>query len=125
MNRTPYIPLVIGGIALALALLVTAAASADPLQDRMKARLPQIVSLKSKGVIGENHKGYLEFVGNSREGADIVEGENADRRQLYSAVAKKTGASADQVGARAALKWKKNLGKGEFFKNPDGTWMQK
>jgi uncharacterized protein YdbL (DUF1318 family) len=125
MNRTPYIPLVVGGIALALALLVTAAASADPLQDRMKARLPQIVSLKSKGVIGENHKGYLEFVGNSREGADIVEGENADRRQLYTAVAKKTGASVDQVGARAALKWKENLGKGEFFKNPDGTWMQK
>ena len=51
--------------------------------------------------------------------------ENADRKQLYSAVAKKTGADVGQVGARAALKWKQNLGKGEYFKEADGTWIRK
>ena len=73
----------------------------------------------------EIHEGYLEFVGRSREGADIVAAENADRKTLYTAVAQKTGASVEQVASRAALKWKQNLGPGEYFKNPDGQWIQK
>jgi hypothetical protein len=64
-------------------------------------------------------------VGKSREGAEIVAAENADRKVLYTAVAQKTGATVEQVGQRAALKWKKNLGEGEYFKNEDGTWIQK
>jgi len=125
MNRNQHIISAIGGIALALILFVSGAASASALQDRMKARLPEIVALKSKGVIGETYQGYLDFVGQSREGADMVAAENADRKALYTAVAQKTGASVDQVGSRAALKWKENLGPGEFFKNADGTWIKK
>ena len=71
-------------------------------------------TMKSKGVIGENHQGYLEFVGQRRDGAAIVKAENADRKALYTAIAKKTGASPEQVGTRAALKWKKNLAAGEY-----------
>ena len=125
MNRNQHIILAIGGIALALILFVSGAASASALQDRMKARLPEIVALKSKGVIGETYQGYLDFVGQSREGADVVAAENADRKALYTAVAQKTGATVDQVGSRAALKWKENLGPGEYFKNADGTWIKK
>jgi len=125
MNRNQHIILAIGGIALALILFVSGAASASALQDRMKARLPEIVALKSKGVIGETFQGYLDFVGQSREGADMVAAENADRKALYTAVAQKTGATVDQVGSRAALKWKENLGPGEYFKNEDGTWIKK
>jgi uncharacterized protein YdbL (DUF1318 family) len=125
MNRNQHIILAIGGIALALILFVSGAASASALQDRMKARLPEIVALKSKGVIGETFQGYLDFVGQSREGADMVAAENADRKALYTAVAQKTGATVDQVGSRAALKWKENLGPGEYFKNADGTWIKK
>ena len=125
MNRHQYTILAIGGIALALILFVSGAASASALQDRMKARLPEIVALKSKGVIGETFQGYLDFVGQSREGADMVAAENADRKALYTAVAQKTGATVDQVGSRAALKWKENLGPGEYFKNADGTWIKK
>ena len=125
MNRNQHIILAIGGIALALILFVSGAASASALQDRMKARLPEIVALKSKGVIGETYQGYLDFVGQSREGADMVAAENADRKALYTAVAQKTGATVDQVGSRAALKWKENLGPGEYFKNADGTWIKK
>ena len=125
MNQKQRTMVTIGGFALALIVFFSAVAFAGPLQDRMKARLPEIVSLKSKGVIGENSQGYLEFVGASKEGADIVAAENADRKALYTAVAQKTGASVEQVGNRAALKWKENLGPGEFFKNPDGQWIQK
>ena len=125
MNRKQRIRLIIGSLALILILLSSPAAFASQLQDRMKARLPEIVALKSKGVIGENHQGYLEFVGQRRDRAAIVKAENADRKALYTAIAKKTGASPEQVGTRAALKWKKNLAAGEYFKNPDGRWIQK
>ena len=125
MNRAQRTVMTVGGFLLALILMCSAVAFAGQLQDRMKARVPDIVALKAKGVIGENYQGYLEFVGQSREGADIVEAENADRKTLYTAVAQKTGASVEQVASRAALKWKENLGPGEFFKNPDGQWIQK
>ena len=125
MNRISHISLAMGGFALALALLIATPASAGPLQDRMKARLPEIVALKSKGVIGETYQGYLAFVGQNREGADIVAAENEDRKMLYQAIAQKTGATAEQVGRRAALKWKENLGPGEYFQNEDGSWMKK
>lgn len=125
MNRKQRTLLIVGGFALALTLFFSAAASASQLQDRMKARLPEIVALKSQGVIGETYQGYLEFVGKSREGADIVAAENADRTTLYTAIAKKTGTTVEQVGSRAALKWKENLAKGEYFKNPDSNWIKK
>jgi uncharacterized protein len=125
MNHTQRTLWMMGSLALALILFLSAAVSAGPLQDRMKARLPEIVALKSKGVIGETYQGYLEFVGASRDGAAIVEAENADRTTLYTAIAKKTGATVAQVGSRAALKWKENLAAGEYFKNPDGNWIRK
>lgn len=125
MKRAKRTAVSVGGFLFALILLCSAAVSAGPLQDRMKARVPDIVALKAKGVIGENYQGYLEFVGQSREGAEIVAAENADRLTLYTAVAQKTGATVEQVASRAALKWKENLGPGEFFKNPDGQWIQK
>jgi uncharacterized protein YdbL (DUF1318 family) len=125
MNRTRCTLLMIGGFVLSLTLFFSTAASAGQLQDRMKARLPEIVALKSNGVIGETYQGYLEFVGANRDGADIVAAENADRTTLYTAIAKKTGATVEQVGSRAALKWKENLAAGEYFKNPDGNWIQK
>lgn len=125
MNRMQRIAMTLLSMALVGILLSSPAVLASDLQNRMKARLPSIVALKTKGVIGENHQGYLEFVGKSREGKDIVAAENADRKVLYTAVAQKTGASVEQVGQRAALKWKQNLGQGEYFKNEDGTWIQK
>lgn len=125
MKRTQRIGIAILGVALTTVLMFSPAVSAGALQDRMKARLPAIVDLKTKGVIGENHRGYLEFVGKSREGAQVVKAENADRQALYTDVAQKTGATVEQVGRRAALKWKQNLGKGEYFKNKDGSWIQK
>lgn len=125
MNRTQRMFSVIAGFVLAAVLLLSGAAVADALQDRMKERLPAIVALKTKGVIGETYQGYLEFVGQSREGAAVVAAENADRKALYTRVAQKTGASVEQVGRRAALKWKQNLGSGEYFKNEDGSWIQK
>ncbi len=124
MKRALCTPWFVVGLALVLTLTFVAPAAANKLKERMKARLPDIVALKSKGIIGENSKGYLEFVGKSREGVNVVKAENADRKTLYTAVAKKTGSTVALVGARAALKWKKNLGKGEYFREADGTWIQ-
>ena len=59
-----------------------AGAAADGLKERMAARLPEIMALKDKGIIGEDNQGYLQFVGAAREKADLMQAENNDRRQV-------------------------------------------
>ena len=50
-----------------LAILVCGSfAWAQDLKNRMRERLPKIVELKSKGLIGENNRGFLEIRGNGQ-----------------------------------------------------------
>ncbi|MGD9281988.1 MAG: DUF1318 domain-containing protein, partial [Desulfobacterales bacterium] len=53
---------------------------ADDIKTRMKQRLPVIKELKTKGIVGENNAGYLDFIGAKRENADVVAAENKDRK---------------------------------------------
>src|SRR5574340_12380 len=75
----------------------------DTLRAQMEKRLPVIMELKSKGIIGEDNRGYLQFIGGNREGEDVVQAENQDRNKVYTAIAQKEGASIEQVGQRRAL----------------------
>ena len=63
-------------------------AFADDIKARMKNRLPLIKQLKSQGIVGENNKGYLQFVGGNKAKADVVAAENKDRKTVYTAIAK-------------------------------------
>ena len=54
---------------------------ANALKQRMKERLPAIVELKNKGIVGENNLGFLEFVGEKKEKAGVVAAENSDRKK--------------------------------------------
>jgi uncharacterized protein YdbL (DUF1318 family) len=76
---------------LALLVFTTEAncfAGADDIKARMKSRLPTIVQLKSAGVIGEDNKGYLDFVSSTRKEVSLVNAENSDRKKVYNAIAK-------------------------------------
>ena len=64
---------------------------AQEIKEQMKARLPTIVDLKERGIVGENNKGYLEFRSDTREQEDVLAAENRDRRQVYSAIAAQQG----------------------------------
>ena len=100
-------------------------AYADDIKARMKKRLPVIVELKSKGIVGENNKGYLEFVGEKKVNADIVAAENKDRQTVYKAIAKQQGTTAELVGKRRALQIAKRAAPGEWVQDAGGQWQQK
>ena len=106
-------------------LMLSASSFADDIKARMKERLPVIVELKAKGIVGENNKGYLEFVGGKKEKADVVAAENEDRKAVYAAIAKQQGTTAELVGKRRALQLAQKADPGEWVQDANGNWLKK
>ena len=100
-------------------------AGADDIKARMKSRLPTIGQLKSEGVIGEDSKGYLGFVSNTRKQVSLVKAENSDREKVYSAIAKQQGTSAQLVGERRAKQIADRAKSGEWLQDESGKWYKK
>ncbi|MGQ3684849.1 MAG: YdbL family protein [Candidatus Loosdrechtia sp.] len=92
---------------------------------RMEERLPIILELKSKGILGENSRGYLDYVGRHREKEDIVRAENQDREKVYTTIAQKERVSVEHVGRRRALQIADIARKGDWLQDQDGRWYQK
>ena len=92
---------------------------------QMEKRLPLIVDLKSRGIVGEDKMGYLQFVGGKREKDDVVQAENQGRRKVYEVIAQKEGATLEQVGQRRALQIAGKARKGEWLQDQNGKWYQK
>ena len=113
-------------LAAVVGIVATAAwGGAREIKARMAARLPAIIELKQKGIVGENNQGLLEFVGSVQEKADVVAEENKDRQAVYKAIAKKTGSSALVVGQRRAKQIAEKADKGEWIQDESGKWTQK
>ncbi len=119
----------IGWLAIGVAfllLVITPAAQAGSVKERVAARAPEILKLKSQGLIGENNQGYLEIRGaGGGNAAGLVKAENSDRQMVYKAIAAKTGGSVAQVGQRAAAKRAQVAGASEWLQKPSGEWYQK
>jgi uncharacterized protein YdbL (DUF1318 family) len=105
--------------------LVGISASADDIKARMKKRLPVLKELKAKGIVGEDNKGYLQFVGEQKTNADVVAAENKDRKTVYEAIAKQQGTTAELVGKRRALQLAQKANKGEWVQDASAKWLQK
>ena len=116
--------LIIISLLLVLCTTVTSS-SAEDTKSKMKKRLPIITELKSKGIVGEDNRGYLQFVGTKREKEGVVTAENNDRKSVYSAIAKKQGATVDFVGKRRAKQIAGRAKKGEFLQDESGKWYKK
>ena len=100
-------------------------AFADDIKARMKKRLPVIKQLKSQGIVGEDNKGYLQFVGGNKSKEDVVAAENKDRKTVYTAIAKQQGTTAALVGKRRALQIAKKATPGEWVQDAGGNWIQR
>ena len=100
-------------------------AFADDIKTRMKKRLPVIKELKAKGAVGENNNGFLQFVGEKKENADVVAAENKDRQTVYEAIARQQGTTPELVGERRALQISKKSAPGERVQDAGGQWQQK
>jgi uncharacterized protein YdbL (DUF1318 family) len=99
--------------------------SSKEIKHRMIDRLPVIKALKGKGIVGENNKGYLEFVGKKKEKADVVTAENKDRKLVYKAIAKQQGTTAAVVGKHRAVQIANKAQLGEWLQDAKGKWYQK
>jgi len=109
-----------------LGILITNAHSASKaIKQRMIERLPVIKSLKDQGLIGENNKGYLEFVGQKKEKADVVKAENKDRKLVYGAIAKQQGTTVELVGQHRAVQIANRAKSGEWLQDAAGKWYKK
>jgi uncharacterized protein len=119
-----HIKIVIAVIVAGL-LCTTGLTWAQSVKERMHERLPEIVDLKTRGIVGENNQGYLEFRSGAREKENLVNAENKDRRTVYEGIAKKTGTTADLVGQRRALQIAEVAESGQWLQDQNGTWYQK
>lgn len=112
-------------IAVALAFcLLAAPALAGPLKDRMLERLPAVTALLADGTVGENNQGFLEFRGPEKQ-ADVVRAENADRAEVYAAIARKTSTTPALVGQRRADHIARQAPAGTWLQDPSGLWYRK
>lgn len=101
-------------------------AGANDIKARMQQRLPTIVELKSEGLVGENNKGYLEFVpGAAKKQANVVSAENKDRESVYGAIAKQQGTSQQLVGERRANQIGQKASPGTWLQDSSGKWYRK
>lgn len=119
-TSTKILALLLAGI-----FMLGVSAFADDIKARMKKRLPDIKALKAQGIVGENNKGFLQFVGANKAGADVVAAENKDRQTVYQAIAKQQGTTAELVGKRRALQIAKKTKPGEWVQDAGGNWIQK
>lgn len=111
---------------LALTFVITSnTVVAGTIQDRMKARIPEITVLKNKGIVGENNKGYLAYISANKKGTALVNAENADRKQVYENIARKIKSNVEAVGERRAAQIAKNGIKGHWYQNRNGQWSKK
>jgi uncharacterized protein YdbL (DUF1318 family) len=115
----------LAGLMFVLVFCSVAGGAINGLKERMAARLPEIVALKDKGVIGEDNKGYLQFVGAAKEKAELVQAENADRLQVYQAIAKQQGTTDDLVGRRRAQQIVEIALPGQWLQDANGRWYKK
>ena len=100
-------------------------AFAEDIKTRMKTRLPAIVALKDKRILGETNRGYLQFVGQEKEKEEMVMAENKDRKIVYTAIAKQQGVTVDGVEKRRALQVAQKAKTGQWLQDENGKWYQK
>lgn len=105
--------------------LPAAAIDTDAILSRMEKRVPETVPLFQKGVIGENNKGFLEFLKPDKSKESIINEENTDRLSIYKYIALKQDTSVELVGKRRAEQIAKKASYGEWLQLPDGKWHQK
>lgn len=95
------------------------------IKERMKERLPVIAELKKQGVVGENNRGYLEFVGNPKSQENLVAQENQDRKTIYSQIAAQQNTDLVVVEKNRALQLAERAAIGTYIQKFDGTWIIK
>lgn len=96
------------------------------IKQRLLDRVKSVDALKISGAVGENNKGFLE----QRAALDpqqtrTMNEENADRRALYTILAKRLGLSVTVVGQGRAESIRDKSAPKVWLQDPSGKWYQK
>ncbi len=112
---------------LALTTLNLGAQDLAAVQARMKERLPQVAQLKAQKAVGEDRAGFLALLKTDAAATarQLVDAENADRKQVYAALAAKAGTDATRVGQQRAKELAERAAAGMMLQRDDGTWYEK
>ncbi len=97
----------------------------EDVKARMRERLPILVDLKARGVVGENNQGFLELLKGQTEKQNVVAAENQDRKTIYAQIAQQTGTDIQVVGQRRAIQIAEKAAPGEWLQDGSGKWRQK
>lgn len=100
-------------------------AQADGIKDRMLQRLPVLNELKAQGLIGENNLGFLEYRTATKAEAETVAAENADRKTVYQAIAKRQNTTVELVGQARAKQIASKEAPGSWIQDDTGAWKRK
>lgn len=84
-----------------------------------------IDSAKSQGLVGEQPNGFLGVVKATSDAVQLAAEINTKRRAAYEAIAKKNGATLDQVAILAGQKAIEKTAPGAYIQTPDGQWIKK
>lgn len=102
------------------------AADLNAVRDSMKKRLPALEQLWSEGLIGENNQGYVEARGDlNADQQKLIAAENADRKVVYTSIARNTQTTPEQVGKQRAAQISQRAAQGLWLQDADGDWYQK
>ena len=123
MKKKVYVAII--ATLLCIVFAAGAFASAKEIRGRMIARLPEIKALKAKGLVGENNKGFLEFVGQQKEKQEVVTAENQDMEKVYKAIAKQQATTVELVGKHRAIQIAAKAPAGEWLQDANGKWYKK
>lgn len=105
---------------------VLSASSQDALRDRMLARKADILGLLTAGKVGENFFGLLEArtpLTPLEKG--LLEAENRDRKEVYTAIAEKNETAVEAVGALRAKTIHQQAPRGAWIQKQKNKWEKK
>ena len=95
-----------------------------------KSRSHELQALKTKGLIGENNKGFIEVLKPSLQskGKSLVEAENHDRKFIYDTVV-----TQNHLGTKGLARVEEDFAKThrdrakkmDFIQTASGEWVQK
>ncbi len=125
MNKFKLLKILLSIIVIYIVVITNLTHAEEDIKSRMKSRLSTIITLKTKGIIGENNKGYLEFLGSDKSKKDVIDAENKDRETVYTDIAKEQKTTAEVVGRRRATQIAEKANPGEWIQKESGEWYQK
>lgn len=96
------------------------------IKQRLLQRVKSVDALKISGSVGENNKGFLEQrAALNPQQTQTMNEENADRRALYTILAKRLGLSVTVVGQGRAESIRNKSAAKVWLQDPSGKWYQK